>query len=320
MNTANASIYTDFQGLSQLKAEARQDQAGSLKEVARQFESLLTQMMVKSMREASAVESEMDSDQSLFYRDMYDKQLSLHLAQGKGLGLSAVIERQLSPQAPLTQESSREIGIYRQQLVHRAAMTQFDQPQPQPERAVADTVESVKAAETAVDIDGPPSFVQQLWPQAEKAAAELGLPVEALLAQAALESGWGGKMIRHANGDNSHNLFGIKADNRWSGDRVAVSTIEYEQGVAVRKKAFFRAYSSFEESFNDYANFVKSSPRYEEAHQSATSPDNYFRKLQHAGYATDPAYSEKVLRVMRGPEMLGAVDQLKSEENRSTQI
>ncbi len=310
MTPATASVYTDFQGLSQLKAEARQGEDGSLDEVARQFESLLTQMMVKSMREASSVDSEMDSDQSLFYRDMYDKQLSLHLAQGDGLGLSEVIKRQLSPHVALGQESNLGIDLYRQRPVSRAYMAQADQPQPD---------NSVKVAEV-VEINGPESFVQQLWPKAEKAAAELGLPVEALLAQAALESGWGGQMIRHANGDNSHNLFGIKADSRWGGERVAVSTLEYEQGVAVRKKAFFRAYSSFEESFSDYVAFVKSSPRYEAAHQSANSPDNYFRELQHAGYATDPDYSEKIMRVMRGPEMLSAVGQFKSEASRPTQI
>lgn len=310
MTPTHASVYTDFQGLNQLKVEARQGQAGSLKEVARQFESLLTQMMVKSMREASAVESEMDSDQSLFYRDMYDKQLALHLAQGDGLGLSEVIKRQLSPDVALTQGGLREIEFYRQHPVKRSYIAPTDQP---PSEKITAPVESV-------DIDGPDHFVQQLWPKAEKAAAELGLPVEALLAQAALESGWGGKMIRHANGDNSHNLFGIKADSRWDGERVAVTTIEYEQGVAVRKKAFFRAYNSFEESFSDYAAFVKSSPRYEDAHQSADNPDNYFRKLQHAGYATDPAYSEKIMRVMQSSEMSGAVSQFKREENRPTQI
>ncbi len=310
MTPSHASVYTDFQGLNQLKADARQDQAGSLKEVARQFESLLTQMMVKSMREASAVESEMDSDQSLFYRDMYDKQLTLHLAQGEGLGLSEVIERQLSPDAALIQGEGREMAFYQQYPVNRSYSTPLDQPQPEKKREPAETVA----------INGPDSFVQQLWPKAEKAADELGLPVEALLAQAALESGWGGKMIRHANGDNSHNLFGIKADSRWDGERVAVTTVEYEQGVAVRKKALFRSYDSFEESFSDYAAFVKSSPRYEEAHQSADNPDNYFRKLQDAGYATDPAYSEKIMRVMQGSEMSGAVSQFKREENRPTQI
>jgi len=310
MTLANASVYTDFQGLTKLKAEARQGEDGSLDEVARQFESLLTQMMVKSMREASTIESDMDSDQSLFYRDMYDKQLSLHLAQGEGLGLSEVIKRQLSPNVALTHESNFGIDLYQQRTVNRAYTAQADQPQPE---------KSVKATEV-VDITGPESFVQQLWPKAEKAAAELGLPVEALLAQAALESGWGGKMIRHANGESSYNLFGIKADSRWDGERVAVSTLEYEQGIAVRKKASFRAYASFEESFSDYAAFVKSSPRYEEAHQSANNPDNYFSKLQHAGYATDPAYSEKVMRVMRGPEMLNAVGQFKSEASWPTNI
>ena len=298
MSAASASIYTDFQGLTELKAQARQDESGSLDEVARQFESVLTQMMISSMREASMGESEMDSEQSLFYRDMYDKQLSLHLSQGGGLGLAAVIKRQLSAAESLPDQAGRAIDAYRSMPVTASSIQAFDSPPFEP---------------AELKIDGPASFIQQLWPQAEKAAQTLGLPTEALLAQAALESGWGQGMIRHADGANSHNLFGIKADQRWDGERVTVSTLEYEQGVAVRKRAYFRAYASYEESFRDYVDFVQLSPRYQAAQEAAAHPDDYFRKLQDAGYATDPAYAEKVMRVMQGSEMSVALQQFKNE-------
>ena len=298
MSTVNAGVYTDFQGLTQLKAQARQDEAGSLDEVAKQFESILTQMMISSMREASLGESEMDSDQSLLYRDLYDKQLSLQLSQGGGLGLADVIKRQLSASEPLADQNGRTIDAYRSNPVIRrdspmVQMLQLEEP-------------------VASKIDGPDSFIRQLWPQAEAAAQKLGLPTEALLAQAALESGWGQGMIRHVDGTNSHNLFGIKADQRWQGEQVTVSTLEYEQGIAVRKRENFRAYDSFEASFNDYVDFVQSSPRYQEAQLAVESPGNYFQKLQDAGYATDPAYADKIMRVMQGSEMSVTLQTLKS--------
>ncbi|MCP4450224.1 MAG: flagellar assembly peptidoglycan hydrolase FlgJ, partial [Planctomycetes bacterium] len=95
MNTASASLYTDFQGVAELKAKARTDASGSLDQVAKQFESLFTQMMIKSMRQAKLAEGLMDSDQTKFYQDMYDQQLAVHLSEGKGLGLADVIKRQL---------------------------------------------------------------------------------------------------------------------------------------------------------------------------------------------------------------------------------
>lgn len=305
MTPADASIYTDFQGLAQLKAQARQDQSSSLDQVARQFESILTQMMIRSMREANLGGSELESDQSLFYRDMYDQQLALHLSQGSGLGLADVIKRQLSPDNDHTLPKGQAIEVYRQSSTYRV-----------PDRGV----EPSQLIAEKLDIDGPESFVRQLWPEAEQAAAELGLPAEALLAQAALESGWGQRMIQHTDGANSHNLFGIKADHRWDGERVAVSTLEFEQGIAVRKKAYFRAYSSFGESFSDYVDFIKSGSRYQAARQSVDQPDRYFSQLQHAGYATDPAYAEKVMRVLQGPEMSDALRQLKDEVEQPIQI
>jgi flagellar protein FlgJ len=157
-------------------------------------------------------------------------------------------------------------------------------------------------------MDSPEGFVEGLLPWAREAAARLGLAPEALLAQAALETGWGRSIIGDGAAGNSHNLFGIKADGRWEGKRVMVSTLEYLDGVAVLRQDPFRAYESYRASFEDYVDFLQSNPRYEKALNSNGDARAFFEALQEAGYATDPAYADKVLRILEGSRMrrLGA--------------
>lgn len=142
-------------------------------------------------------------------------------------------------------------------------------------------------------------FLATLYPHAEKAAKALGTQPEVLLAQSALETGWGQKIVRGSNGAPSHNLFNIKADRRWLGDKANVSTLEFEQGIAVRQKADFRVYTDFEHSFNDFVTFIAEGERYQDAKKVAASPTQFIRALQDAGYATDPKYAEKVIKVMQ---------------------
>lgn len=142
-------------------------------------------------------------------------------------------------------------------------------------------------------------FLATLYPHAEKAAKALGTQPEVLLAQSALETGWGQKIVRGNNGAPSHNLFNIKADRRWQGDKANVSTLEFEHGVAVQQKADFRVYSDFEHSFNDFVSFIAEGDRYQDAKKVAASPTQFIRALQDAGYATDPRYAEKVIKVMQ---------------------
>jgi flagellar protein FlgJ len=156
-------------------------------------------------------------------------------------------------------------------------------------------------------------FVEQLWPWAKEAAEKLGLPTKALLAQAALETGWGRHIMGQADGSSAKNLFGIKASRGWSGNKTHVHTLEYEQGTAVRKKDSFRAYATFRDSFNDYVDFLHSNPRYSRALDSTGDARSYFIELQQAGYATDPRYAEKITAVMEGPEMQRALQRLKIE-------
>jgi flagellar protein FlgJ len=318
-----ADVYLDFQGIAELKARARQDQDpslkdASLKEVSRQFESLFMHMMLKSMRQASLGEGLLDNDQSLFYRDMFDQQLALHLAEGGGLGLAEIIERQLGAAQAVGDQPMKSLADYRGQVAEIAARraatvrsnTAQTPPTTVPEPPAEDPTGSDPAAWTAED------FVHNLWPWAKEAADKLGLSAQALIAQAALETGWGKHLIRLPDGSPSHNLFGIKADQGWEGKRVAVDTLEYEQGVVARKTAPFRAYDSFRDSFSDYVEFLNSNPRYREALAATADSRNYFSALQEAGYATDPRYAEKVSGVLEGPQMAKVLARISDQADR----
>ena len=119
-------------------------------------------------------------------------------------------------------------------------------------------------------------------------------------------------MIRHPDGNSSHNLFNIKADRRWDGESVAKSTLEYRDGVAAKEVARFRAYESFEASFDDYVNFLQSNPRYAEALRRTDDPKQFVRALQDAGYATDPAYARKIGNILDRGVVADAAATLKS--------
>lgn len=156
----------------------------------------------------------------------------------------------------------------------------------------------------------PEDFVKTLFPVAEKVAERIGIDPRVLLAQSALETGWGKRMITRPDGSNSHNLFGIKADSRWSGESASVMTTEFDKGVVRKEYASFRAYDSYEESFNDYVDFLESNPRYQEALDNSHDAEAFARHLQQAGYATDPVYARKISRVMNSDTMSLALREL----------
>jgi flagellar protein FlgJ len=346
MDLASASIYTSMEGLTALKARASGDAEGSLDEVARQFESLFVQQMLKSMRQASLGEGLMDSDQSLFYRDMYDQQLSVHLAESGGMGLAEVIKRQLGGAADegSGSDTASDIGLpvksiedYRRLAMavklysameagsgaaDRAGRTRFDGidvaggADGTPRTDAGDGAARARLDATKQPDPrhwSPEEFVENLWPWASEAAGLIGLKPQALLAQAALETGWGKKLIHTADGVPANNLFGIKADRGWDGDRVSVGSLEYEQGTAVKRRASFRAYESLRDSFHDYVDFLQSNPRYREALDATENSVTYFTELQRAGYATDPEYANKINAVLNGSEMTRALERLKPE-------
>lgn len=158
----------------------------------------------------------------------------------------------------------------------------------------------------AVDFKDKRDFIDKLMPIAKKVAGALGLPPVAMVAQAALETGWGQKMMQATDGLNALNFFGIKADSRWPGEATTTDTKEYRNGVAQTEQAQFRVYDSMEDGLRDYVSFISDSPRYQQAIQSAANPQAYFDNLQKAGYATDPNYASKIMKVMQDPAIKAA--------------
>lgn len=279
LSTATAGIYTDFDGLSRLKGQASEQTPEAKKEVAQQFEALFIQTMLKSMRDASQLSESTDGDQTRFYQDMFDKQIALDLANGSGIGLAAVIERQLGGDVAASPSSAKL----------------FSDP-----------------VEQHWKPDNQQAFIKDLWPFASKAARELGVEPEVLIAQSALETGWGQKVITDEQGLSSLNLFGIKADGRWQGDHASVTTLEFRDGVAQQERASFRSYPSRADSMSDYVDFIKNGSRYASALANASDAGSYLNALQQAGYATDPAYTQKISGIMSDDAFLQTVADLKT--------
>ncbi len=310
VNTHIAQTAVDFQGLAELRRSSNNDKndAETMRQVAGQFESLFVNMMLKSMRQASLGDGIFDSSQSDMYRDMADQQLAMDLSSNGGLGLQDVIIRQLGGHV-----DTKPAGINNgPQSYSIDTVTRRPKLEKQVLRAVEQEITQVAAASNAqhkgvetisapkeVTFDSPESFITQLWPMAKQAADKLGVAPEVILSQAALETGWGKHVIHKADGQSSHNLFNIKADSRWQGDSATKGTLEYRDGVAVKEQAKFRSYDSYQQSFDDYINFLQTQPRYQDALKQTANPDKFIEGLHKAGYATDPAYSDKIKRIMR---------------------
>ena len=294
-NNNDIGFIHDIGSLDRLRQQAVNGEEGSeqeaLKAAAKQFESIFTSMLFKSMRDAnSSFKSDMlNSQNEQFYRQMLDDQMSSELSASGSLGLADMIVAQLSAGQGSDQQESK----VRQEGFDPA----LERPKYSKKVDRADRQESVaKFAAQPVSFDSPESFVASMSPYAEKAARALGVDSSLLLAQAALETGWGSKMVKNSLG-NSNNLFNIKADRSWKGDKVATQTLEFHGKTAVKEQASFRSYANFEESFNDYVKFLNENPRYQTALQHQGSSENFIKGIHSAGYATDPNYADKVLRV-----------------------
>ena len=300
-------FYADFSRFSELRNIARNNSDQGIQHVAEQFESLFMQMMLKSMRQASFGGGLLDSDQSEFYRDLHDKQLSLQLAKTSSLGIAKLLSRQLGgsdqTEQTLTGKGLEEYGNHRIQSAPKTAIQNQERPVSSSENIDSKIFElKINSIEP---IKTPQEFIQRFIPYAKQAAADLGVDPKLLLAQAALETGWGSAVVRHQDGSTSHNLFGIKADDRWSGERVGVTTLEYTDGVQEKRHANFRSYSNFQESFDDFVDFLKNNPRYEQALTKVGNASKFIKALQDAGYATDPDYATKVIGIYNRDELAG---------------
>jgi peptidoglycan hydrolase FlgJ len=355
LNSASPALdtWTELSGFHQLRAQARSDGGkGALPAVAKQFEAIFTQMMLKSMRDANAsMGSDIaGSEQVNSYRDMFDQQLSLSLANGhNGLGIAKMLVRQLGGKHDASKALDASQGLplptagvlnanVRALLQLGASGESADGADASdaagnigitamPSTADAgsawrDTLD--RLAQGALNVAGtaakllpggdPVNFVRALAPHAAVAAKQLGVSVRALLAQAALETGWGKHLPSHGDGSSSNNLFGIKAGSSWGGDKVSVPTLEYENGVAVRKRDQFRAYDSPSESFSDYARLLSDSPRYAQALGQGENIAGFARALVHGGYATDPSYVAKITAIANSAQMRDALATLQQPD------
>ena len=302
-----ASNDFDLQGLDQLRQKAQGNSKESIREVANQFESMFASMLIKSMRkanEAFETESPFNNKQTKYYTDMQDQQLALDISRHGSLGLADALVRQLDPSSIAT---SKSVPIEQLNMANDKSEKMFDLQKAAPENEFnqPDKVRSGSLITPDVSEKKPPeftdkrSFIEALLPYAKKTAQALGISPVVLIAQSALETGWGKKIINHADQQSSLNLFNIKAHKSWQGDQVAKNSLEVENGIGIKRRSNFRSYDSLADSFKDYGNFISSNKRYQEALQQGTNADRYIEELQQAGYATDPQYAEKIKTIMQ---------------------
>lgn len=356
-----AHVYNDLSGLHALRS-SEGTEAEKIRATAKQFESMMLNLMLKSMRKANDVFAEgnmLNTHSTQFYQDMLDQQLSLTMTRNDGLGLADMLARQLNqeiaesspryqtltdyPREPFTLYADKNIHSTEQPIhplsvqetealedvehllsnlfsnvngtLHSESFSIDEQklnqggPTNQPpentasrvsvelyQPTVGSTSQADVTANEPLEFATPREFITTLLPAAQRVANELGVDPKLLLAQAALETGWGKHMIS-TEGQPSFNLFGIKADHRWQGATAEVTTTEYRQGVKLKEQAAFRAYNSYDESFRDYLQFLKDNSRYQHALANRTTPQEFVQELQKAGYATDPEYARKILRI-----------------------
>lgn len=278
MAAAPNSLAVDARSLDALRMRSGADPKGAAREAAKAFESLFMQELMKSMRASTLASGMLENEGSKLGTEMLDAQLSTKLA-GRPGGLSDIIARQLE----------RQMGLNPGPIPNTAKAN----PAPEPLQSADKAPAAVKIPQTAAA-----SFVQHHTEAARAAQAATGIPAEFMISQAALETGWGRKEIRHADGSTSFNLFGIKAGGSWKGPVAEVWTTEFVDGKPQRVKAQFRAYSSYAESFADYARLMSDSPRYAQVRQRGSDAVAFANGLQKAGYATDPEYANKLSRVI----------------------
>lgn len=358
--TANSpSVYTDLNGLSALKRDAKVQQSPeTVRKVAQQFESVFAKMVLSSMRKATFGDSVFGSDQQQFYQGMFDDQLAVDMTKGKGLGLADMLVQQLTRAGLVKGDAatagdaasvaagsagkkdglpigaSAGAGTKRDFLLDATRGAQkapsagatpagwpFSNGTSEKQNRVSSTllgttnesaidatskfIDKMLAGNAAADATkpqqfqagSPEEFVQQLWPCAEEAGKALGVDPKHLLAQAALETGWGKSLPCDTDGSPSFNFFGIKAGSSWQGDSVSVKTLEFEGGVPVPQKAKFRAYDSPAEGFRDYVEVLRNNPRYADALNTGSNAKAFASALQRGGYATDPRYAMKLTSI-----------------------
>ena len=319
----------DANSLNGIKRLSRDNSPAALKSAAQQFETVFMQMVLKSMREATPQAGMFDSEQTKTFTGLLDQQLAMTLSTSRGgTGLAAVIEKQLGRQMAPAVVPGESKGF---PLKPRSGANPQSVPlsgSPGVRNAMSQALDRYRAAAAASDRNrgvassaadgttlpaslaalpaGKREFVQKVWSQAVQVSRETGIPAHFMVAQAALETGWGKSEIRRGDGAQSFNLFNIKAGSNWNGGSARVVTTEYANGAAVRENASFRAYGSYADAFRDYARLITGNARYASA-AGQTDARAFADGLQRGGYATDPAYANKLKRVIDGLASAGVV-------------
>jgi flagellar protein FlgJ len=317
---ADAQNFLDINGLNSIRQDAKTGDNASkkdaLEQAAKQFEAIFMQMLMKSMRKAQAVleaDSPLNSESTKFYRDMHDQQMSLELSNNGALGLAPLIVRQLggdtenfTPHTILRSDGNLDsrgsVRISEPSLVSANSLVKDSSADQDPNKdrqtngSIAAQAVNMLQSPTFAE---PKDFVSALTADAKRVQDKINVPFEVVIAQAALETGWGQKIIKTNTGESSNNLFNIKADSRWTGEKVHKETLEFEDGAMVKKREPFRVYESIGQSVNDYLSLLTKSERYQGALEKSTDVEQFLHNLQSAGYATDPNYAKKIMGTLR---------------------
>lgn len=326
LNQINA---LDPSSLGDLKRLARQDAQSptALRAAAQQFEGLFMNMMLKALREASPPNGLFDNEQTRMLQGFHDQQMAMQMAQSGGVGLADVIFRQLGGET---------MGVTREPRLGPDGLPVFDLADVPRRPAISALVGKREASSAATEVSAAGSapenlapatgvaastaassvnpsvvervrgFVEKVLPHASEAARSIGVPASFMVAQAALETGWGRAELRMADGTPSHNLFNIKAGRNWDGPVVELPVTEYSGGRAYTENSRFRVYGSYAEAFEDYARLMRDNPRYAGV-LGQTDAHGFASSLQRSGYATDPQYAEKLTRVINSPSLRAAL-------------
>jgi flagellar protein FlgJ len=315
----------DTQGFDALRAQAGANPQQGLKEAAKQFDAVFTQMMLKSMRDATPSDSPFESNDTKSFTSMLDQQLSQQMSS-KGIGVADMMLKQLMRNAGGQPDASAKGGAGAMNAMQAlggmsggsgdleanagniAAMNAMAKAYAAAQANKTSGSLAGKGYTAADSLEAPArgngsdkvnAFVDRLAVPAQAASAATGIPARFIIGQAALESGWGKREIKNANGSTSHNIFGIKASSNWTGKTVDSVTTEYVNGRPQKVVEKFRAYDSYEEALTDYASVIKNNPRYAPVIQASRDVAGFAHGMQKAGYATDPQYAKKLISIMR---------------------
>ena len=289
-------LVADARSLSALKAGADKATPDTIRETAKQFESLFMRELLKSMREATMKSGMLDNAGSDLGTDLFDQQMSVSMSGQPG-GLSDLIAQQLSRQMGVEMPGST-VGMANSTNLQPVKAPDTLTPKSSVGKLTASDMALTPVAPKKAPTSTQADFVSKHTDAANKIEKATGIPASFMLGQAGHETGWGKHQIKNKDGSNTFNLFGIKAGSSWTGKVAEITTTEYVNGVAQKKVAKFRAYDSFEDSFKDYARLISDSPRYAKARQQTQSVTAFATGLQKAGYATDPEYAAKLSRAI----------------------